>query len=182
MENTRHIALMRGINVGGRNRLPMKALITLFEALGCLEVHTYIQSGNVVYRPSSTPAHQLGEQVTAMIMEHHGLQVPVVIRTAAELEGVLKANLFLTADCEIKPLHVMFLKDQPSPAQLERLDPERSSPDRFGVIGREVYLHLPNGAARSKLTTHYFDTRLETISTARNWKTVLKLIELARQG
>ncbi len=174
-----HIALLRGINVGGKNRLPMAELRALFEELGCADVRTYIQSGNVVFTADSSVAGELPERVEWAIGERFGLGVPVVLRDAAELEEAARANPFLEEGADEKTLHLMFLRDRPEQARVEALDPERSPPDRFVVRGREVYLCCPNGVARTKLTTGYFDTRLETVSTVRNLRTVHKLLEMA---
>jgi uncharacterized protein (DUF1697 family) len=102
----------------------------------------------------------------------------VVTRTAGELRGVLRGNPFLRAGAEAETLHVMFLADRPTPARVAALDSRRSPPDEFEVKGREVYLRLPNGGARTKLTNAYFDAKLATTSTVRNWRTVLKLVEM----
>ena len=91
----------------------------------------------------------------------------------------MRANPFLEAGAETDKLHVVFLAELPDAERVEALDPDRSPPDEFVVRGREIYLHCPNGLARSKLTNSYFDARLSTTSTMRNWKTVRKLLELA---
>ena len=101
-------------------------------------------------------------------------------RRADEIEAVVDANPFLQAGAETDKLHVVFLADEPDAERVEALDPDRSPPDEFTVRGREVYLHCPNGMARSKLTNSYFDSTLSTVSTMRNWKTVGKLLELAQ--
>jgi len=98
----------------------------------------------------------------------------------AELETVIAANPFLSSEMNEKALYIYFLRETPAPEALAALDPNRSHPDRFIVSGREVYLHLPNGMARTKLTNAWLDSKLKTISTARNWNTVLKLCELMR--
>lgn len=173
-----YIAFLRGINVGGRNKLPMKDLRVLFTDLGCAEVRTYIQSGNVVFAAPPDLAAEIPTRVSAAIEDRFGLTVPVVTRTAAELRNAAEANPFLAEDVDPKTLAVVFLADRPAPARVVRLDPDRSPPDRFAVVGREVYLHLPNGVARSKLTNAYLDSTLATISTARNLRTVNKLLEM----
>lgn len=175
---TTHVALLRGINVGGKNELPMAELRRLFETLGCTQVHTYIQSGNVVFSASTPVARSLPAQLSAAIDARFGLQVPITTRTASELRTVATHNPFGHAGVDPRTLHVAFLAGRPSKAQIEALDPNRSPPDRFVARGREIYMHLPNGVARSKLTTKYFDTTLSTITTARNWRTVLTLVEL----
>ena len=175
MEST-HVALLRGLNVGGKNRLPMHELAALFEAAGCGAVRTYIQSGNVVFQAPAALARTLPARVSAAILKAHGHRVPVVLRTAEELRAVGRGNPFPDSP-EI--LHVAFLAGWPSAAAVAALDPGRSPPDELEVRGRELYLRLPNGVARTKLTNAYLDRTLGTTSTLRNWRTVLALVELA---
>lgn len=177
---TLFLALLRGVNVGGKNRLAMKELAELLAQAGLAEVRTYIQSGNVLFRAPSAQAHALPGLVSGAIAKRFGLSVPVVLRSAAELAKVARSNPFLETGADPEALHVAFLAAEPAEARIAALDPKRSPPDEFRVLGREVYLHLPNGAARSKLTNDYFDSKLGTTSTARNWRTVLKLLELCR--
>ena len=176
-----HVALLRGINVGGKNKLPMKDLVAVFAGAGCADVRSYIQSGNVVFRASPELAARLPALVAGAIAERFGLRVPVVMRTADELREVSEHNPFLAAGADRPALHVMFLADQPSPAHAAALDPERSPGDAFELRGRDIYLHCPNGVARTKLTNDYFDKTLATTSTGRNWNTVLHLLELAQE-
>ena len=111
--------------------------------------------------------------------DRFGFQVPVVMRTSGELRKVACGNPFLRAGADAKALHVAFLAAVPVSSKVDALDPDRSPPDEFAVRGREIYLHCPNGLARTKLTNAYFDSALATTSTLRNWRTVLKLLELA---
>jgi len=173
-----HLALMRGINVGGKNKLPMADLAAMFTAAGCQEVRTFIQSGNILFSATNPLAAKLPDLIAAQITKRFGYRTPVVLRTAAELKNVVRANPFLAQGLPEDNLHVLFLADRPTPAAVKTLDPNRSAPDQFIVRGREIYLHLPNGVARSRLTNDYFDTKLSTISTGRNWRTVTKLWEL----
>jgi uncharacterized protein (DUF1697 family) len=172
------VALLRGINVGGKNLLPMPALKEIFTAAGCTQVKTYIQSGNVVF--SAKPGVDVASIVKAEIAARLGLNVPVVLRTAAEIDRAITRNPFLKQGIDADFLHAMFLEHEPTKEQLAALDPARSTPDEFVVVGRDIYLYLPNGAARTKLTNAYFDTRLKTLSTQRNWRTVLTLAEMMR--
>lgn len=174
-----HVVLLRGVNMGGHNRLPMQDFRAVLVDAGCAEVRTYIQSGNAVFRAAPALAARLPETLAAALLERFGLRVPVVLRSAAELRAVVAGNPFAREAAEPTRVHVAFLADAPAAARVARLDPERSPPDRFAVRGREVYLHLPNGAARSKLTTDYLDRTLATTSTGRNWRTVLTLLEMA---
>jgi len=177
-----HIALLRGINVGGKHRLPMKDLAAIFRDAGCRGVRTYIQSGNVVLEAEPALARRAPALVERAVAETFGFEVPVVTRTAAELRRAASLNPFLEAGAEPGTLHLVFLRDRPAEAAVASLDPERSPPDRFAVHGREIYLHCPNGVARSKLTVQYFDSRLGTTSTVRNWRTVLELLEMTGGG
>ncbi len=177
-KRSRYVALMRGINVGGKNLLPMKALAAMFDQAGCTEVATYIQSGNVVFGGEAKMAAGLETRIARQVAEQFGLRVPVMVRSAAELEKVIASNPFIAEGAEEDMLHVSFLADLPDVEKVAGLDAVRSSPDEFVVLGREIYLRLPNGAARTKLTNAYFDSKLRTVSTMRNWRTVLKLAAL----
>ena len=174
-----HIALLRGINVGGKNKLPMTDLVAIFTKSGCTGVLTYIQSGNVIFQASAEVAASLSVQIPALIAERFGLRVPVILRTAEQLAEAFHNNPFLAQGLPEVALHVMFLADLPPLEKVAGLDANRSAPDAFIVQGRDIYLHLPNGGANTKLTNAYFDAKLATVSTIRNWRTVTKLLELA---
>jgi uncharacterized protein (DUF1697 family) len=174
-----HVALLRGINVGGKRSLPMKRLAEAFVAVGCSDVRTYIQSGNVVFRAAPALAAKLPSVLPKAIAKMAGFDVPVVLRSAEELRAAVKKNPFLRAGTDAAECHLMFLADLPESARVKKLDATRSPPDELAVIGRDVYLRLPNGVARSKLTNAYFDGVLATVSTLRNWRTVLTLLEMA---
>jgi uncharacterized protein (DUF1697 family) len=176
MKNDVVIALLRGINVGGKHILPMKELAALFTACGCTDVETYIQSGNVLFRTKRKP-EKLAAAIERAIAERYGFEVPVVTRTATELHGVARKNPFLAAGADPATLGVAFLAKLPGAARVAALDPKRSPPDEFAVRGRDVYLRLPNGFAKTKLTNAYLDTTLGTVSTARNWRTLLALMQ-----
>jgi uncharacterized protein (DUF1697 family) len=100
------------------------------------------------------------------------------VRTSEEIAQIIRDNPFLQAGESEKNLHVYFLADLPNARAVGDLDPDRSPPDAFRVCNREVYLHLPNGMGRTKLTNAYFDSKLSTTSTARNWATVLKVFDM----
>jgi uncharacterized protein (DUF1697 family) len=173
----RHVALLRAINVGGRNILPMKDLVALFEAAGCEDVVTYIQSGNVVFRASDKVLATLAAQVEKAITKRFGFEAPVVLRSARELDAVARANPFQDADEDA--LYVGFLREHPSASRVAALDPQRSKGDEFVVKGREIYMRLATGAAKTKLTVTWFDKELGTVTTVRNVRTLAKLRELS---
>ncbi len=176
-----HIAFLRGINVGGKNKLSMRSLVEIFVQTGCQDASTYIQSGNVIFRASQSIAAQVPKRVAQEIAKHFGYNTPVVMRTAGQLRAVFAKNPFLAVGVDPvgeDQLHVMFLADQPTQERVAMLDPHRSTPDEFMVQGSEIYLRLPNGAAKTKLTNTYIDSKLATVSTQRNWRTVGKLVQL----
>ena len=173
----RYVALLRGVNVGGRNKLPMADLRDIFAAAGCTAVQTYIQSGNVVFEAAQDLAERVPEIVTGTIRRRFGYETAVVLRSSEELRQVVASNPFDTSG-DPRFLQVAFLEDTPGAEAVSRLDPDRSPPDAFAVRGRNVHLHYPNGVARSKLTNEYLATQLQTASTMRNWRTVLKLLEM----
>lgn len=173
-----YVALLRGINVGGKNKLPMKDLCAMFAAAGCAHVRNYIQSGNIVFKAKPALAIKVPGLIAAGIASRFGLEVPVVLRSADEMREVSVRNPFLDA-CENPGwLAVGFLADPPDPERVPALDLHRSPPDTFAVRGREIYLCCPNGLGQTKLNTNYFDSKLATVSTFRNWRTVLTLVEM----
>jgi len=172
------VALLRGINVGGKNKLPMKDLVLMFERAGCASTRHYIQSGNVVFEAPRALAARIPAVVQAAIEKELGLRVPVLVRAAKELHAVAAGNPFLAAGADPDALHVMFLADAPSKAAIAALDPDRSPPDAFAVEGREIYLSCPKGVGNTKLTNAWFDAKLTTTSTGRNWRTVVKLVSM----
>ncbi len=178
---TTNVALLRGLNVGGKNRMPMTALIQMFVEAGCTNVRTYIQSGNVIFKATQSRLEKLPAVIAKNIAESFGYKTPVVLRTVEQIGETVENNPFLKAGADENELHVYFLANAPDARGIASLDPARSSPDAFLVRGRDVYLKMPNGMARTKLSNAYFDSKLATISTARNWRTTLKLFELMQK-
>lgn len=175
----RYIGLLRGINVGGKNRLPMARLREIFVELGAQEVSTYIQSGNVVFTSSAKAAAAIPAEVSARLATDLGLRVPLVLRSSDELRRALAAHPFEDRGVPEKFRSIMFLDRKPTAAQRKSLEPACSAGEEWELIGSEVHLSYPAGSARSKLTNDYFDRRLEAISTTRNLRTVRKLLELS---
>jgi uncharacterized protein (DUF1697 family) len=175
-----YAALLRGINVGGKHTLPMKDLAEVFVAGKCKDVRTYIQSGNVVFTCRDVVFKGLCPSLEKKIQARFGFPVPVVVRSHQQLEQVVRNNPFLKAGKPQQTLHVMFLADEPDAEAIGKLDPARSPGDEFRVVGSEIYLYVPNGAGNSKLTNAYFDSKLSTTGTSRNWATVLRLLEMTQ--
>jgi len=173
-----HIALLRGINVGGRNKLLMKELVSIFSVAGCENVQTYIQSGNVIFDAAPELALEIPRIITESIHQGYGYNIPVVTRAASQLKLIVESNPFLMAGAAEPERHVVVLADLPEAREIAAIDPVRSPPDEIRISGRELYLRCPNGLARTKFTNAYFDSTLSTTSTIRNWRTTLKLLEL----
>ena len=176
MAEARRIALLRGVNVGGKNKMAMRVLCEVFETVGCVESESYIQSGNVVFRSGLADA-ELQRKLAAAIEERFGFAVPVVVRSAEEMRKALEQNPF--AEVAEERVAVMFLRERPMAEAVARLEAARFLPERFAVVGGEIFLDMPNGAGRSKMTTAYFDSRLKTVGTVRNLRTVRTLVAMA---
>jgi uncharacterized protein (DUF1697 family) len=175
-----YVAFLRGINLSGHNRVSMKDLALMFGDAGCDKVQTYIQSGNVIFRDSAGAHAKVPKVVSGLIKDRLGLQIPIVIRTLEQMTAVAAGNPFLLGGAPETELYVMFLADTPPKTRVALLDPDRSPPHEFRVLGQEIYLRLPKGFAQTKLTNAYFDSKLATVSTFRNWRTVMKVLALMR--
>jgi uncharacterized protein (DUF1697 family) len=177
------VALLRAVNVGGRNRVPMAELRTALQAAGLENVSTVLQSGNVVFDASCSDA-EVAAAIRSAIAEAFGLDVAVVVRTAAEMRRIAGANPFLEGGDSRDPatLHVAFLEGEPTARAAAGLDPNRSPPDACVVRGREVYLSYPGGSGRSRLTLGYVEQTLGVQGTARNWRTVERLASMLVAG
>lgn len=171
------VALLRGINVGGRRKVPMARLRALHDRLGHTDVVTYIQSGNVVF-DTDVEGDELAESIQSAIADEFGFEVAVMIRTVGELEAVVASGPYVSDDFDPARVGVAFLDRSPSEEEEGRIDEKSARPDEFMIIGREVHLHYPNGFGRAKLTHRYLESKLGVIATTRNWKTVCRLREL----
>jgi len=170
----RYVALLRGINVGRHRRISMSDLRRVFEDVGCEDVSTYLQSGNVLFAGKGSGA-RLASRLERAIHAELAPGVSVLLRSRAELARIASSNPFTGHD--MSKLHVTFLEKRPPAARARALDPELAEPDEFRLRGRELYLHYPNGYGRSKLTNAYFEKQLGVVATTRNWKTVTALAE-----
>jgi len=168
-----YLGLLRGVNVGGNNRLPMSELRSLFVSLGFENVRTLIQSGNVIFQSSQVP---MSSSLESAIAERFGISTDVVLRTASDLEVVVHDNPFPTGDAA--RVYVGFMAGRPSTSVVSALDELRVGADEFVVSGTEIYLYLSTGMGQSKLPSH-LTRRIKIPITMRNWNTVKELAELA---
>ena len=173
-----YVALLRGINVGGNRMIKMADLREVFVAADADDVATYIQSGNVVFTHAARSEPTLAAELEKRIAKAAGFPVPVVLRTAGQLARVIEDSPFPDADAD--HLHVAFLAARP-PANAPTIDARAFAPERCAAVGRELYLYLPDGMGRSKLAAAVLakPKAIGAGGTARNWRTVLKLNELA---
>jgi uncharacterized protein (DUF1697 family) len=172
------IALLRGINIGSKNRVPMPRLRELLGELGYEDVRTLVQSGNIVLTSAKAPA-TLAKQLQKEIAAEFGVDTPVVVRTRDEIAAVVQHNPLGDVATEPKLYQVTFFDTKLAADVVEKLESLRADPEALEVDDREVYAWHPDGVARSKLWNGLAGPRLGAVGTSRNWNTVSKLLELA---
>ena len=176
---TTWIALLRGINLGSHNRVSMPDLRAALADAGYEEVRTYVQSGNVVLDGDASAA-ELERDLQALIADRCGVDTPVLVRSAEELAGVVERNPFAEIADDPKRHQVSFLSAPPADDVVRGLLDADLAPERVVVDGREIHAWHPAGIQRSPLANRLTDKRLGVTATARNWRTVTALHELAR--
>jgi uncharacterized protein (DUF1697 family) len=176
------VSLLRGINVGGHNKVKMEALRGLYESLGLRDVQTYLQSGNVVFRTRERELARISRLIEDGIEKKFGFRTDVIIRTPAELRGVIARNPFAKR-CGIDPsrLLVTFLAAGPCPEVREKVSGIDTRPEELSVDGREFYIYFAGSMAHPKISWMAVAKMLKTPGTGRNWNTVRKLLEIAEK-
>jgi len=178
----RYVALLRGVNIGTKKRIAMADLKALVEGLGHTNVKTHINSGNVVFSTSGPRTDaDLARQIETAIMARCNLDVPVIVRSAAELAAIVAGNPFPGHVDEPKTLHVSFLSEAPEPHLVDALAEAEQGDDDYRVVGKDVYLHYPNGLSGAVFMVDGLDRALGVTATSRNWRTVLKLAGMANE-
>ncbi len=174
------IALFRGINVGGKNILPMKQLVPLLEDSGCQHVRTYIQSGNVVFQSSANSVSRLAGTISSAIKKDHGFEPYILLLEAADIKKAILDNPFPDAVSKPSTLHVGFYFSAPKNPDLEMLEIFRTNTERFVLKEAVFYLHAPEGVGRSKLAARA-EKLIGVSMTSRNWRTVCKLNDMVEE-
>lgn len=176
----RYVAMLRSVNVSGRNPLAMEKLRAVVVAAGFADVVTYVQSGNVVVSGRGSPG-AVGRAIEEQMASDLGWSVPVVVRSKAQLGAILGANPFAHRHLDPKTLHVTFLAGEPDPGAMRTLSAGagRSGGDRVELVGHEAYLHCPGGYGRTRLNNAYLERQLGCPATTRNWRTVTTLAGMA---
>jgi len=172
---------LRGVNVSGARKVKMSQLQDLCVSLGHVDVETYLQSGNILLS-TRTAQSKLGPSLSEAISKEFGYtDVDVVVRTATELEDIIKSNPFVARGCDPSQLYVTFLAKDIKPAAVETIGLDRFLPDEFAPGAKVVYVYCPTGYGRTKLNTGFFERKLGLHATARNWQTVNNLWEMASE-
>jgi uncharacterized protein (DUF1697 family) len=174
----RLVILLRGINIGSRNRISMPELRGALEEAGYDDVRTYLQSGNVVLT-STASAKNVARELERLIADRFGLEIGVVARTRSELAKVVERNPLARVAKDPKRYQVSFLERKPASKIVRELESVAADREEVVSIGREIYAWHPAGVARSKLWAQLAGKNLGVTATARNWTTVTKLLELA---
>ncbi len=175
------IALLRGINVSGKNVIKMDTLRECFGQLGFTGVRTYIQSGNVVFDKAHASVTGLRKTIEQAILSEFGFAVPIVLRTSKRVTEIVKGNPFLKQPTiDTSKLHITFLSDHPPQNALALLQPLAGTSEQLSIIGREIYLYCPAGYGNTKLSNAAIEKKLSIVATTRNWKTVNTLLDMAQ--
>ena len=176
-----YVAFFRGINVGGNNILPMKDLVGVLESIGSRNVKTYIQSGNAILQSEETEPSRLSDRISTAIEKSHGFKPRVLLLEIEEIEQAVASNPFLEAESEPKTLHLFFLAAVPDNPNLSALEDTKRDSERFVLEDNVLYLHAPDGIGRSRLAASA-EKLVGVPATARNWNTICKVMEMARQS
>jgi uncharacterized protein (DUF1697 family) len=175
------VSMLRAVNVGGSSRIKMEPLRAAYEALGLQDVRSLLQSGNVLFRSRVKDRIRLAQRITQEVERRFGLHVEVVMRTLNELENIFERSPVLSPRADLGKLLVMFLSKVPDARAQARLLKWHKGPEMLELRGPEVYLYYPEGVGRSKLSTAVIESHLEVNGTARNWNTLVRILEAGRQ-
>ncbi len=173
-----HVALLRAVNVGGRNRVAMAQLRELLSGLGYGDVRTHLQSGNAVFTAAETSPEQVALQIEGALESELGLAARVLVRTRAELQRVVAENPLLDVADDHARLLVVFLSGEFDRAAVSELAPADFEPDVFALGEREIYAFYPDGVHATRLSNAFWERRLGLAATGRNWNTVTRLLEM----
>lgn len=175
-----YIAILRAINVSGKNKINIAELKKMFEDMNFKNVTTYIQSGNVVFESKKTDYKKLEKLIETKILERFTLQIPVIVRDKNELTSIIKSNPFLKRkNIDVTKLHATLLANEPEQTNIGKLKNVHYEPDEFILSGREIYVYCPNGYGTTKINNNFFENKLKVTATTRNWKTMNELLSIA---
>lgn len=177
-----YIALLRGINVGGHNKIKMVDLKEAFLSVGFESVTTYIQSGNVVFKAVSEDIKELQEKIKKVIQKNFDVEISVVVLTQEALKRILTKNpfeeRFSNNEAELKKIYFIVFCNAPNENAIIELNKLSVAPEEFIIAPDTIYLYAANGYGKTKLHNNFFEKKLRNKSTARNLKTLSKLLEI----
>jgi uncharacterized protein (DUF1697 family) len=175
MANNSSVCFLRGINVSGKNMIKMADLVKVFTSVGFKNVSTYLQSGNVIFsHENSLEGTVAAETISSAIKKSLGLDVPAIIRSAAEIDSILRGNIFINRDkTDIEKIYVTMLGKDADSDRLSNLVKADYLPERLNHSGNEIYIFCPDGYGRAKLNNNFIEKKLAVTATTRNWKTML---------
>jgi uncharacterized protein (DUF1697 family) len=178
-----YISFLRGVNMTGHNTIKMTDLAELFIKIGMKDAETYIQSGNVIFSETgSIPLPALSGNIEQAILKRFNYTIPVMIRTNQELNELFSSNPFLAEpDFDSSKMAVIFLHNIPSDIQILKVLDINYPPDKFRILGKEIFIYCPNGFGRTKLYTNFFEKKMGITGTARNWKTITAILNIAEK-
>jgi uncharacterized protein (DUF1697 family) len=178
-----YISFLRGVNMTGHNSVKMSDLSVLYKNLGFKDAETYIQSGNVIFCTDGDLSElEIALKIEKAILERFNYNVPVMVRIAGEIRNFYSVNPFLTEkDFEPSKMAVIFLREKATEEQIQKIDHISYPPDKFKIIGREIFIYCPNGFGKTKLYTNFFEKKMGVTGTARNWKTITTILNLAEK-
>ena len=177
---TVYVSMLRGVNVGGSSVIKMDALRAAYDAMGFSDVRTLLQSGNVLFRSGLQDRERLVRRIKQELERRIGLRVEVLLRTLDELASIIDRGPQLSPRADMSKLLVMFLSSVPAAAAQAALLKWHKGSEMIEMRGPEIYLYYPNGIGRSKLSNAVIEDKLDTAGTARNWNTLVKLLETGR--
>ncbi len=172
------ISMLRGINVSGQKKIKMDELRKLYESLGFENVQSYIQSGNVIFKSALADTKKIVETIEVGIKQEFGYDVIVILRTREELQKIVSNNPFL--DKELSKVHVVYLSKLSGEYSEEELSKPKDPSEEFQIKEKEIYLYLPKGSGRTKLTNNFFEKKLGVKATTRNWNSTTKILNLSK--
>lgn len=177
------ISLLRGVNMAGHNKIRMTDLTSLYKKLGFNDVESYIQSGNVVFtNTANLSVADVGGTIEKTILKEFKYEIPVIVRTPDEFRNIIGRNPFhKEKNFDTSKLAVIFLREPPTALQTDKVKNIDYPPDKFMISGREIFIYCPNGFGRTKLYTNFFENKMQVVGTARNWKTINTLLEIAEK-
>ena len=173
----KYAAFLRGINVGGKNKIKMETLREVFSSLGFQTVKTYINSGNVIFETNKTTDKELAAKIEAAIEKQFGLNIKVMVRTIEEIKNIVETNPFAGQFETDKDLHVFFLDEELPPEKRDLLLSNNNENERYLVRNREIFCHLRVSVLDSLMGKDFIGKKLKVLATARNWRTVKKILE-----